>query len=113
MVRRLRSYVHLDGKVYTPGEEVSAQVAERIPNPKAWVGGALTADDYDGGDVAADDYEEEGEAPQRPAESDRKDAWIDYVLEIRGDLSEDDVAQMTKAELIAAADEAGGDQEEE
>lgn len=106
MVRRLRSYVHLDGKVYKPGEEVPAQVAERIPNPKAW-------EEQQQSPPTEEDYEEEGEAPQRPAESDRKDTWIDYVLEIRGDLSEDDVAQMTKAELIAAADEAGGDQEEE
>jgi hypothetical protein len=36
MSRRLVTYVHLDGQVYGPADEVPDEVAERITNPDAW-----------------------------------------------------------------------------
>jgi hypothetical protein len=38
--RKLRTYVHVDGTAYGPGDDLPDEVAERITNPKAW-------DDYD------------------------------------------------------------------
>lgn len=34
--RKLKATVHLDGEVYAAGTKVSAEVAARIDNPKAW-----------------------------------------------------------------------------
>lgn len=34
--KRLATYVHVDGAVYGPDDEVPAEVAEQITNPKAW-----------------------------------------------------------------------------
>lgn len=35
-MRRLRSYVHVDGTVYGPNDVVPPAVAEQITNPRAW-----------------------------------------------------------------------------
>lgn len=51
--RKLRTYVHVDGQVYGPDDDVPAEVAKRIENPKAWEG-----------------YEEKAEAEQ--AETSRR-----------------------------------------
>jgi hypothetical protein len=40
---RLCAYVHVDGRVWEPGDEPPPEVAARIPNPKAWADGVLPA----------------------------------------------------------------------
>lgn len=34
--RKLVAFVHVDGEVYGPGDVVTAKVARKIRNPKAW-----------------------------------------------------------------------------
>jgi hypothetical protein len=46
--RKLAAYVHVDGTVYGPGDDVPADVAKQITNPKAW--GEGSDDDGDGDD---------------------------------------------------------------
>lgn len=36
--KKLRTYVHVDGQAYGPNDDVPAEVAKRIENPKAWEG---------------------------------------------------------------------------
>jgi len=36
MARRLRTHVHVLGQVYGPGQDVPADVAEKITNPDVW-----------------------------------------------------------------------------
>lgn len=43
--RRLVTFVHVDGQVYGPNDDVPAEVAKRIENPDAWDGS-----DSDSGD---------------------------------------------------------------
>ncbi len=51
--RKLVAYVHVDGKVYGPGDDVPAKVAEAITNPKAW---ADADAEGDGGTGEGDGY---------------------------------------------------------
>ena len=34
--RELVATVHVNGKVYAPGDDIPADVADQITNPKAW-----------------------------------------------------------------------------
>jgi hypothetical protein len=43
MARKLKAYVHVDGKVFAPGDTPPKAYADQITNPKAWTG----ADDPD------------------------------------------------------------------
>lgn len=36
MSRRLRTYVHVAGRAYGPGDEVPDEVADQITNPDVW-----------------------------------------------------------------------------
>lgn len=43
--RRLAGFVHVDGRVYGPDDEVPAAVAKRIVNPKAWANTEVDGDE--------------------------------------------------------------------
>lgn len=40
--RKLATYVHVNGTVYGPDDDVPADVAKEITNPKAWADGAAS-----------------------------------------------------------------------
>lgn len=44
--------------------------------------------------------EDDTEAPVRPLQSDRKDAWVAYAVAVDDDLTEADAQAMTKADLV-------------
>lgn len=52
--KKLRTYVHVDGRAYGPNDDVPAEVAKRIENPKAWAG-------YDEGNA------EQADSARKPA----------------------------------------------
>ncbi|PZG20603.1 hypothetical protein [Nonomuraea aridisoli] len=109
--RRVARYVHVNGRVYAPGDVVSDEDAKLIRNPSVW--------------QAEDDGQEDtvvpgpGQAtptttdpaatggapaqPQRPAKSATKDAWRTY-LENDG-VPPAELEGKTRDELIALADQ--------
>lgn len=52
MARKLKTYVHVEGDVYGPDDEVPGDVAKKITNPDVW-------------DGAEETTSESGEAPRR------------------------------------------------
>ena len=44
----LRSYVHIAGAIYGPGDKIPAEVAKRITNEKAWGVPSGSSDDSSG-----------------------------------------------------------------
>jgi hypothetical protein len=53
--RKLATYVHVDGAVYGPDDDVPADVAKQITNPKAWADGksdSASGDDGGSSDAA-------------------------------------------------------------
>lgn len=100
MMRKLRSYVHVGGRVFGPRDEVPEQVADQITNPKAW------ADAPDGARNTArvharaeEQQQEEGGEPKRPAKNASVDTWRSYLLQV-ADYTDDEVKQMTKEQVI-------------
>lgn len=57
MSRRLRTFVHVDGRAYGPGDEVPDEVADQITNPDVW------DEDTD------DEPDADRASPRRPARS--------------------------------------------
>lgn len=43
--KKLATFVHVNGSVYGPDDEVPADVAKEITNPKAWADGSNADDD--------------------------------------------------------------------
>ena len=43
--RKLATYVRVDGTAYGPNDDVPADVAKQITNPKAWADGSADSDD--------------------------------------------------------------------
>lgn len=85
MARRLRSYVHvpvgLDWVVYGPDDEVPAEHAALITNPKAWADEAPTEQAEEPAvapEPRAPDSTESSEPPRAGAGSSR-DAWVAFA----------------------------------
>jgi hypothetical protein len=100
---RLKAFVHVAGSVYGPGDEVPAEVARLITNPKAWEGGVPPVfDDETGGDGQSGDASVEVAEPPRSGAGSGRPAWAEYAaslgLEVPADASRDDI--------IAAVDKA-------
>lgn len=98
---RLRSYVHvpvgMDWVVYGPDDEVPAEHAALITNPKAWADGELPS----GSEVA--DGSASDEAPPRAGKGSGREEWAAFA-ESRGvHVDEDD----KRDDIIAALAEAG------
>lgn len=92
---RLTGFVHVDGAVYGPDDEVPAEVAARITNPRAWEGGVLPlTDDAGPAATSAADGDTPTEPPRSGAGSGR-DAWVAYAaargLEVADDASRDQI----------------------
>lgn len=72
MGRQLVAFVHVDGQVYGPGDDVPDEVAEKITNPKAWateadeVDDAETEDEAEGTEESSDDSDESEAPAKRP-----------------------------------------------
>ncbi|MEW1867040.1 hypothetical protein AB0420_02380 [Streptomyces caelestis] len=108
MARRLRTYVHVDGTAYGPGDDVPAEVAERIGD-HAWE----TDGDQDDGeptvgytDPAAQQSTTPpngGEAPPRSGRGSGVEAWRQFAEQ--NDL--DVPADAGREDIIAAAEDAG------
>ncbi|WP_327162105.1 hypothetical protein [Streptomyces zaomyceticus] len=109
MSRRLIAYVHVDGQAYGPGDDVPAEVAERI-GAHAWaddtdgeligehgpetVGFAGPRADGSGGDV---------EAPPRSGRGSGIDAWRSFLADHEVGVD----ADASREDMIAAAEQAG------
>jgi hypothetical protein len=52
--KKLVTYVHVDGQVYGPNDDVPADVAKQITNPKAW-GGEVPEDSVEARTAASVD----------------------------------------------------------
>lgn len=110
---RLRSYVHvpvgMDWVVYGPGDEVPAEHAALITNPKAWaedsaeVAPEVVVDDTEQGSVGEVPAPAGSEAPPRAGKGSGRDAWAAFA-ESRGVLVED---TDSRDEIIAAVQDAG------
>lgn len=61
MGRRLAGFVHVDGRVYGPDDEVPAGVAKKITHPRAWADG----DQPDSGPGDSEEPEPSGRRPPR------------------------------------------------
>jgi hypothetical protein len=51
--RKLAGYVHVGGMLYGPDDDVPADVAKKITNPKAWEGGTAASPAEEAVDGAA------------------------------------------------------------
>lgn len=83
MAKKLATYVHVNGNVYGPDDDLSADVAKAITNPKAW-GEKPTSDD--------------GSEPPRTGKGSGVEAWREYAKSTNVDVPED----AKKAEIVAA-----------
>lgn len=50
MAKRLASFVYVDGKAYGPDDDIPAEVAKAITNPKAWADDAAQSESGDSGE---------------------------------------------------------------
>jgi hypothetical protein len=93
---RLRSYVHvpvgMDWVVYGPDDEVPAEHAALITNPKAWAEAPVE-----------ESAEESDEAPPRAGAGSGREAWVKFA-ESRGVHVED---EDKRDDIIQALAEAG------
>lgn len=103
MARKLATYVHIDGVAYGPNDDVPADVAKKITNPKAWADGKGSKADGDAPPASIDDMN----AKELKAEIDRRNE------------GRDDDAKLSKsgknADLLAAlkADDAAADADDD
>lgn len=116
---RLARRIYASGQWYGPDDEVPAEVARAITNPKAWEGGQLPtfADMADGADTAPEGGSDDEtttpdagvEQPMRlpaPARSGRgsgRDAWEAYLKANNVQVT----PGASREDLIAAAEDAG------
>ncbi|MFE5658370.1 hypothetical protein ACFQ9H_19535 [Streptomyces sp. NPDC056517] len=107
MSRRLIAYVHVDGQAYGPGDDVPAEVAERI-GAHAW---ADDSDDGDGDETepagfpapGADGGAGDVQAPPRSGRGSGIEAWRAFLAD--HEIGVD--ADASREEIIAAAEQAG------
>jgi len=103
MARRLRSFVHvpvgMDWVVYGPDDEVPAEHAALITNPKAWADEAPT-EQAEEPTVAS---EANADEPPRAGAGSSRDAWVAFA-ESRGVHVED---EDKRDDIIAALVDAG------
>lgn len=102
---RLRSFVHvpvgMDWVVYGPDDEVPAEHAALITNPKAWADGkAPSAEDSSKASESSNDGSSE---PPRAGKGSSRDAWAQFAAD-RGVHVED---EDSRDDIIAALAEAG------
>lgn len=101
---RLRSYVHvpvgMDWVVYGPDDEVPAEHAALITNPKAWAEDETPAARND---ETAESSNAGDEAPPRAGAGSGRDAWVKFAKS-RGVHVED---EDKRDDIIAALAEAG------
>lgn len=113
MGRRLRSFVHvpvgLDWVVYGPGDEVPADHAELITNPKAWQdnGERPVASEPESPLPTSDDDKPQADGsadpPRRSGPGSGRDDWAAYAA--RHGIHVDDDER--RDDIIAALDTAG------
>ena len=100
---RLRSFVHvpvgLDWVVYGPDDEVPAEHAALITNPKAWADGKVPSA------KAADSEAREvtGGEPPRAGKGSSRDAWVAFAASRSVHVEDED----SRDDIIAALVDAG------
>lgn len=97
--RKLATYVHVDGQVFGPDDNVPADVAEKITNPKAWAEAPADAPADDGGTATT------VSVPPRSGKGSGVDAWTAYAATLDPPV---DVAEGTSRDDVIAAIEAAG-----
>lgn len=105
---KLRSYVHVpvegDWVVYGPDDEVPAEHAALITNPKAWEGGKLpsakAAKFFEG---KAEVTEEATGEPPRAGKGSSRDAWAEFASKRGVHVESED----TRDDIITALADAG------
>lgn len=99
---RLRSFVHvpvgLDWVVYGPDDEVPAEHAALITNPKAWQDGKLPSSTASVQGVATESSE-----PPRAGKGSSRDAWAGFASTRGVHVKDED----TRDDIIAALVDAG------
>lgn len=107
MVRRLNTFVHVDGVPYGPEDDVPAKVARRI-GAHAWADAPDAqddGDDQDDGDASGGDVE----APPRSGRGSGIEAWRQFAEQ--NDVGTD--SDMSREDIIAACEAAGVIEREE
>jgi hypothetical protein len=84
------------GPAHGNAENVPAEVAARITNPRAWEGKG--EDESPTGEAAT--TQTAGGSPSRPARNDPKHAWVDYAVSQGADRAEAEGS--SKADLVDA-----------
>ena len=104
MARRLRGFVHVDGKWFGPNNDVPADTAKRIGD-HAWASDADDSDDTEPGSVAYTDPGTGGsvEAPPRTGRGSGVDAWRAFAEQHNVDVP----ADASREDIIAACESAG------
>lgn len=92
----LRAYVHVDGVVYAPGDDVPAHHAKLITNPKAWGDGEAP----EGESLAPAPAPAGPVAPPRAGKGSGMDAWVTYAEALGLEVDE----SATRDDIIAAVD---------
>jgi len=95
---RLVRFVHVDGMVFGPGDDVPPGIAAKITNPKAWVGGEVPTGHAPAGTSPGGEVPE----PPRSGPGSSKAAWVEYAA-ARGVNVADDAS---REDVIAAVDAA-------
>ena len=83
------------GPAYGNADQVPADVAKRIVNPRAWEGKG--EDESPSGETAT--AQTAGDSPSRPTRNDSKDDWVDYA--VSQGMNRDEADTMTKAALVS------------
>jgi hypothetical protein len=110
MSKKLAAFVHVDGKVYGPGDDVPAKVAEAITNPKAW--GDVDAEG-DGGTGEDDGYGSWKAADLKAEIKARNEGRDDSTRIVPEGGKNADLVAALEADDAAAAEGDGGTGEDE
>ncbi|MFI7608789.1 hypothetical protein ACIBTV_27265 [Micromonospora sp. NPDC049366] len=104
---RLQGYVHVHGGVYGPDDDVPADIARLITNPKAWEGGQAPtfapAPDPTPAPAGSGDGPARVPAPPRSGRGSGLDAWQTFAKAAGLEFADD----ATRDDIIAAAEKAG------
>jgi hypothetical protein len=101
-MRKLNTYVHVDGVRYGPSDELSAEVAKKITNPDVWAEGSeipVPVADEPPAPPAETDQD-----PNRPRGNASREEWATYAtgkVEVTGQMNRDDIKAAVDEHLAA------------
>jgi hypothetical protein len=108
---RLAGFVHVDGHVYGPGDDIPPEVARRITNPAAWAEpptftdlGKMASDGISTGGTVVVNVVPRIAVPPRSGPGSGRSAWVAYAQDNDVEVTDD---LKSRDDVIAACELAG------